>query len=87
MCFGLPAIGTPAGAAREIITDGIDGFLVEPENADLLARRLKVLNEEREVLIRMGLAARERYLGQPKWAETAVQIREFLLKQIQGFSV
>ena len=87
MSFGLPAIATTAGAAREIITEGVDGFLVEPENADLLASRLKVLNEKREVLIRMGLAARERYLRQPKWVETAGQIREFLLKQIREFSV
>lgn len=87
MCFGLPAIGTTAGAASEIITDGIDGFLVEPENVDLLANQLKVLNEKREILIRMSLAARDRYLRQPKWEEIAGRIREFLLKQIQEFSV
>ncbi|HEX9388872.1 MAG TPA: glycosyltransferase family 4 protein [Anaerolineales bacterium] len=87
MCFGLPAIGTTAGAANEIITDGVDGFLIEPENADVLAIRLKVLSEKREVLIRMSLAARQRYLHQPKWEETAGQIREFLLKQIRDFSV
>jgi glycosyltransferase involved in cell wall biosynthesis len=87
MSFGLPAIGTTAGAAREIITEGVDGFLIEPENADLLASRLKVLNEKRDVLIHMSLAARERYLRQPKWIETADQIREFLLKQIREFSV
>jgi len=87
MCFGLPAIGTTVGAASEIITDGIDGFLIEPENMDLLANRLKVLNEKREILIRMSLAARERYLRQPRWEEIAGRIREFLLKQIEEFSV
>jgi glycosyltransferase involved in cell wall biosynthesis len=30
MCFGLPAIGTTAGAASETISDEIDGFLIEP---------------------------------------------------------
>jgi glycosyltransferase involved in cell wall biosynthesis len=87
MCFGLPAIGTTSGAAGEIINEGVDGFLLEPENADLLANRLKVLNEKREILIRMSLAARERYLRQPKWEETARGIREFLLKQIHEISV
>jgi glycosyltransferase involved in cell wall biosynthesis len=82
MGFGLPAIGTTAGAASEIITDGVDGFLIEPENADTLASRLNVLSEKRDVLVRMSLAARQRYIRQPKWAETAGQIREFLLKQI-----
>ena len=87
MCFGLPAIGTSAGAASEIITDGVDGFLIEPEDADALADRLKILNERRGLLIRMSLAARERYLRQPKWEETARRIREFLLKRIDEFSV
>ena len=87
MGFGLPAIGTTAGAASEIINDGIDGFLIKPGNVDSLAHRLKLLHEKREVLIRMGLAARERYIRQPKWEQTASQIREFLLKQIREFSV
>lgn len=87
MCFGLPAIGTTAGAAGEIISDGVDGFLIEPGDADLLADRLKSLNENRDGLLRMSLAARSRYLRQPKWEETASQIREFLLKQIREFSV
>ena len=87
MCFGLPAIGTTAGAAGEIISDGINGFLIEPGNADALVSRLKILDEKRDILIQMSLAARERYLSQPKWIETAGQIREFLLKQIGDFSV
>ena len=87
MCFGLPAIGTTAGAASEIITDNVDGFLIEPENADQLQDRLRVLKEQRDILIRMSLAARERYLRQPKWEETARRIREFLLKQMNEFSV
>jgi len=78
MGFGLPAIGTAAGAAREIISDGVDGFLVRPGDSDFLAGRLGTLQENRELLIRMSLAARQRYLRQPAWEETAPQIREFL---------
>jgi glycosyltransferase involved in cell wall biosynthesis len=87
MCFGLPAIGTTAGAAGEIITDNVDGFLIQPENASQLAERLNVLNERRELLTQMSLAARDRYLRQPNWEETARRIREFLLKRIDKFSV
>jgi glycosyltransferase involved in cell wall biosynthesis len=78
MCFGLPAIGTTAGAAGEIIEDGVTGYLIQPGDAQGLASRLKVLNERRDILIQMSLAARNRYLRQPKWDETASQIREFL---------
>lgn len=87
MCFGLPAIGTTAGGASEIIEDGVNGFLIGPGDADLLANWLRLLNEQRGVLVRMSLAARERYLRQPKWEPTANQIRKFLLKQIWSFSV
>jgi len=87
MCFGLPAIGTTAGAANEIINNRVDGFLIEPENANELADRLRVLHERRDLLLQMSLAARERYLRQPKWEETAGRIREFLLKQTNEFSV
>ena len=87
MCFGLPAVGTTAGAASEIITDGVDGFLIEPENSDQLEEKLKILQEQRDILIQMSLAARDRYLRQPKWDETAGGIRGFLLKQIDEFSV
>ena len=87
MCFGLPAIGTTAGAAGEIITDGVDGFLIEPENANQLAERLNLLKDRREILTQMSLEARKRYLRQPKWEETAHGIREFLLKRIEEFSV
>jgi glycosyltransferase involved in cell wall biosynthesis len=78
MCFGLPAIGTIAGAASEIISAEVNGFLIEPGNAVLLASRLRSLDEDRERLIRLSLAARERYRQQPKWTETAGRIREFL---------
>ena len=87
MCFGLPAIGTTAGGAVEIISDGVDGFLIQPENAEELARKLKLLSQNRDVLIQMSLAARDRYLRQQKWEETAGRIREFLLKRIDEFSV
>ncbi|HLF75194.1 MAG TPA: glycosyltransferase family 4 protein [Anaerolineales bacterium] len=87
MCFGLPAIGTTAGAAGEVISDRVDGFLVEPGDVRSLADRLELLNQKRDLLVRMSLAARQRYLRQPGWDESAGQIREFLLKQIREFSV
>jgi len=82
MCFGLPAIGTTAGAASEIISDGIDGFLIDPGDIHLLASRLKLLAEKREILVRMSLTARERYLQQPGWEETAHEIRAFIISML-----
>ena len=82
MGFGLPAIGTTAGAASEIITHGKDGYLIEPENVMALAGHLAELNENRGLLAKMSLNAVKRYQVQPKWDETAKSIREFLYRMI-----
>lgn len=79
MGFGLPAIGTTAGAAGEIIEHGKTGFLIEPDDSKTLAEHLKTLMEDRAVLTRLSLNARARYLRQPSWRETAKAIRGFLL--------
>lgn len=79
MGFGLPAVGTTAGAAAEIIHEGIDGFLIEPGDSITLAQQFKHLNANRDLLAQMSLAARSRYLAQPTWNQTAQSIREFLL--------
>jgi glycosyltransferase involved in cell wall biosynthesis len=82
MGFGLPAIGTTAGAAGEIITHGVDGYLVPPGDVPALAHCLESLAQDRLLLTAMSLAARQRYLVQPTWEQTAGQIRDFLLAQI-----
>ncbi len=83
MGFGLPAIGTTAGAADEIITHEGDGFLIAPGDVAALAQYLERLARDRALLQGMSLAARRRYLVQPTWEQTAGQIRAFLLTQAQ----
>ena len=78
MAFGLPAIASTAGGAREIITDGQNGFLVEPDDAATLAQRLAGLMEDRDKLIAMSLAAKERSASHPTWEETGEMIHRFL---------
>jgi glycosyltransferase involved in cell wall biosynthesis len=78
MGFGLPAIGTTLGAASEVIEDGKTGFLIQPGDAQSLAEKLQLLSERRDLLLEMSLAARSRYQRQPKWNQTAGQIRDFL---------
>jgi glycosyltransferase involved in cell wall biosynthesis len=82
MAFGLPAIASTAGAAREVITHGEDGLLVALDDSAALAEHLRVLMTDRGRLARMGLAARRRYDAHPGWAHTAARIRDFLLSLI-----
>ena len=78
MGFGLPAIGTTAGAASEVITHGEDGYLIEPDDAESLTGILNKLSNDRELLLQLSLNAVKRFRSQPRWDETAKGIREFL---------
>jgi glycosyltransferase involved in cell wall biosynthesis len=39
--FGLPVIATHVGSFREIIVDGVNGFICEPNSPDDLARKIE----------------------------------------------
>jgi glycosyltransferase involved in cell wall biosynthesis len=83
MGFGLPAIGTLAGAASEIIDDGQTGYLIAPEDAATLATCLNKLFTNRILLTQLSLNALKRYQQQPTWEETAQGIRNFLLESVK----
>lgn len=58
---GLPVVSfaCPCGP-KDIITDGVNGYLVEPENIEALAERICYLIEHEELRKEMGKAARKR---------------------------
>ena len=78
MAFGLPSIGTTHGAARELISHGENGFLIEPENSGHLAEYLESLVVNRQRLAEMSLAARQRFDKCPTWDQSAAAVHEFL---------
>jgi L-malate glycosyltransferase len=60
MACGVPAVCSRVGGLPEVITDGVEGFLVEPRDVKTMAARaLEILTspERRE---KMGMAARQR---------------------------
>ncbi len=84
MCFGLPAIGTTAGAASEVIEHGKTGYLIEPNDHKTLAQHIMSISQDRAQLTRLSINARKRYLQQPAWKESAGQIRGFLYSLIRS---
>jgi glycosyltransferase involved in cell wall biosynthesis len=86
MCFGLPAIGTTAGAAGEIIEHGKTGWLIKPDDSRTLAMHISHLASDRSLLTQLSVNARRRYIRQPAWDETANKIRSFLLAMVRQFS-
>jgi glycosyltransferase involved in cell wall biosynthesis len=59
MACGLPVLASDIGGIRELVTDGVTGFLVPPGDSDALAQRVGRLLAEPALRDRMGQAARE----------------------------
>jgi glycosyltransferase involved in cell wall biosynthesis len=60
MAAGLPVVTTPVGGIPEAVTDGVEGYLVEPGNVAALASRLTELLQDDALASRMGQAARHK---------------------------
>ncbi len=78
MSFGLPAIASRAGGARETVTDGENGFLVDPDDPAGVASAIERFDRDRDRLAEMGRAARKRYEQHPGWTETTARVRRLL---------
>lgn len=60
MASGLPAIVSENTFGEDVITDGVDGYVVPIRDAGAIAERLRTLAADPELRERMGLAARAR---------------------------
>lgn len=78
MGCGVLPIGSTAGAAHEIITDGVSGYLVDPENPTQLAQKLSLVARNRGLLAEMQAAAQARFAEFPTWDESMGKIYAFL---------
>lgn len=63
MSCGLPVICSIIGGTPDMITDGVDGFLVEQEDVAAIANRLKRLIKDRRLASQLGQAARAKALS------------------------
>ena len=61
MAAGLPIVSTAQGAIPESVIDGVNGFIVEPENPGQISEKLRYLLENHEARKRMGQASRRLY--------------------------
>jgi len=80
--FGLPGIATTNGAAGEIITHGVNGFLIEPDDIDALVGHLATMHADRARLLEFSLSARRSFTTHPTWKDTGTRIRRFLYQMV-----
>jgi glycosyltransferase involved in cell wall biosynthesis len=60
MSVGRPVIGTRIGGIPEIIDDGVNGYLVEPQSPQQIAEKVLQLFLDKELLITLGRNARQK---------------------------
>lgn len=78
MSFGLPALASTAGGAKEIIGHGENGFLVTPGDNTALARHLGDLMADRGLLLQMSMAAQASFARHPTWEDSLGMVHRFL---------
>src|SRR5207244_10429394 len=64
MACGVPPVCSNVGGVPEVITDGVEGFLVTPGDVKTMAARALAILTSPERREQMGRAARGRALGQ-----------------------
>jgi glycosyltransferase involved in cell wall biosynthesis len=62
LAAGLPVVATRVGGVADVVRDGVDGFLVDPDATGDLVDRLARLAADPQLRSEMGAAGRERVL-------------------------
>ena len=70
LIYGLPCIGRKEFAMKEFIQDGVNGYLVEDDNVDELAKKMEDLLKN-EKIKEYVLSKRKDYIKEYSWDEVA----------------
>jgi glycosyltransferase involved in cell wall biosynthesis len=80
MAAGKAVIGSRVGGVVEVITEGENGLLAEPNDVASLSEAMDTLCEDREARLRMGLSGR-RFAESHDWSRVAERV-EALYREI-----
>src|SRR5262249_13193512 len=77
MATGMPVIASTHSAGPEIIREGQDGFVLEPDDVHGLAEKLELLRADRARAVEMGIQAAER-AREFSWEAHTERVRQIL---------
>ena len=84
MACGLPVISTAAaGEIRDRVEEGVNGYIVPPEDSVALAERMLHLVQTPDLIAQMGVVSHEKIQGHTpeKWAEDFERIVRVLVQK------
>lgn len=73
--YEKPVIGARAGGIPDVVTDGVDGFVVDFGDVGALVARLRLLLRDRELAAALGRRGREKALTRYSWDVVYPRIR------------
>jgi glycosyltransferase involved in cell wall biosynthesis len=71
MASGLPVVATPAGGTRELVQEGVNGWLVPAGDSDALAKAVSSLLSNPDEAGQMGRSGRQMVKQHYSWDRTA----------------
>ncbi len=83
MASGVPVIASRIGGIEDIVEDGVQGFLVEPKNAEQIAEKAMFLFAHEDVRRSFGEAGRKRVEESFTWEKMAEKTLDVYLKTMQ----
>lgn len=79
---GRPVIASKVGGLKEVINDGYNGYLVEPQNSDDLAEKLELILGDKDRLMEFSKNARTQAIEKYNWKENTLIIEKIYNKLI-----
>ena len=76
--YGLPVIASRGTSAGEIITDGLNGLLIDPNQKGELAAAIKQVLTDQEPAAQLGQAAKKRIADFPSTAQQSEKLKQIL---------
>jgi glycosyltransferase involved in cell wall biosynthesis len=84
MSMARPVVASRLGQIAEVIDDGLNGLLVEPGDAEALARAIEQLARDQELRARLGLAARQTVTERYTWRHNAARVFDAIRAVVLG---
>lgn len=64
MSYGVAPVVTPVGSIPQVVKDGVNGMFITDHDCDSIVSAIKRLDEDRSILRKLGVAARETIFNQ-----------------------
>ena len=87
MLYGIPVVASDRGAPKEIVEDGLSGFLIDPEDTGKLAETIIQLLSDESLRYEIGNKGSERVKKVYNLTEFGHSLNEVYLKAISNVKV